>query len=122
MSPDTRVRSEASMAMSFRPDGDADVGLCERRRIVDPVAHHRNTMALGLKLLDLFRLTVRKNFGKDAIDAGLARDRFRGPSLSPVTIATSSPSCRSSATASAAPCSIVSAIASTPAARPSAAT
>ena len=33
-----------------RADGDAQVGLSQRRRIVDAVAHHRHDLALGLQL------------------------------------------------------------------------
>ena len=55
-----------------------DVGLGERRRVVDPVADHGHEPALGLQPLDLGRLLLRKHFGQHALDAGLAGDGLRG--------------------------------------------
>src|SRR2546426_628186 len=39
-------------------DREADIGLCERRRVVDAVADHCDTAPLLLKLLHLLRLVL----------------------------------------------------------------
>ena len=60
-------------------DGDADVGLSERRRVVDPVADHRHQLALVLQVADLERLVLGQNLGEHALDPDLAGDRLSGP-------------------------------------------
>ena len=44
-------------------DGDADVGLRERRGVVDAVADHRHPLALRLQRRDLGRLLARQHVG-----------------------------------------------------------
>ena len=55
-------------------DGESDIGLRQRRCIVDAVADHADGLAFELQLLHLVRLVVGQHFGKHAIDADLARD------------------------------------------------
>ena len=48
---------------------DPDVGLRQRRRVVDPVARHRDDAALGLEPLDDSRLLLGQHLGLDLVDA-----------------------------------------------------
>ena len=58
--------------------GDADVGLGERRCIVDPIARHRHDAAFGPELLDDAVFVLRQDIGLDLFDAKLAGDRLSG--------------------------------------------
>ena len=58
-------------------DRHADVGLRERRRVVDAVAHHGDDLPFCLQPPNLGDLAVGKHAGDHAVDAGLARDRLR---------------------------------------------
>jgi hypothetical protein len=52
-SPLTRVTCRAvHRHVGAGAHGDADIGLGQRRRVVDAVAGHRDDAALGLQLLD----------------------------------------------------------------------
>ena len=55
--------------------GDADLGLRERRRIVDAVAGHRDKAALVLKRLHRRHFLIRHHLGDHVVDPELARDR-----------------------------------------------
>ena len=57
-------------------DRDADVGLRERRRVVDAVADHRDDLPGGLPALDLRDFALGQHARDDRVDAGLPRDRF----------------------------------------------
>ena len=48
---------------------DADVGLRQRRRVVDPVARHRHDAAFGLEPLDDVDLLLGQDLGLDLVDA-----------------------------------------------------
>ena len=105
-------------------DRDADVGLRERRGVVDPVADHRHQPSLLLQAPDLAGLV-----GRAAPRRGRARSRSRAAiasavaALSPVIIADLDPgrAC-SAAIAAADPGLTVSATATSPAELPSTAT
>ena len=58
------------------PDREADVGLGQRRGVVDAVADHRHALALELELLDLVGLVLGQHLGEHAVDADL---RVRSP-------------------------------------------
>ena len=74
-SPETRVRSEASMATSVPvPDGEPEVGLGEGWGVVDAVAHHGHHLARLLEAPDLGRLAVGQHVGQHAVDAHLGGD------------------------------------------------
>ena len=64
-----------------RAHRDADVGLRERRRVVDAVAGHRDDAALALQALDGRGLLVGQHVGDDLVDAELARDGARRRSM-----------------------------------------
>jgi hypothetical protein len=54
-------------------DGDADVGLGERRGVVDAVAHHRHPQALPSCSFGHLRvLVLREHLGEDLVDVELA--------------------------------------------------
>ena len=53
--------------------GDADLGLGERRRIIDAVTRHGDEAPLILELLDGGGLLIRQHLGHNIIDAELAR-------------------------------------------------
>ena len=59
--------SAASRATSVpeQPHGDADIGLFEGRRIVDPVAGDRHHLAAALQRLNDAQLLLRRGAGKD---------------------------------------------------------
>ena len=57
---------------------DADVGLRQRRRVVDAVAGHRDACALRLQALDDRRLLLGQHLGLDLVDADGARDGLGG--------------------------------------------
>ena len=57
---------------------DADVGLRQRRRVVDAVAGHGDHAALGLQALDDRRLLLGQHLGLDLVDAHGARDGLGG--------------------------------------------
>jgi hypothetical protein len=77
-------------------DGDADIGLLERRRVVDAVADHRDLLAvLALQLADLVDLAFGQHAGQHLVDADLRRHVPAVRSLSPVIMTTWMPrSCR----------------------------
>src|SRR5690606_8914619 len=58
-----------------RADRDADVGLRERRGVVDAVADHRDDAPAALELGHLRVLVLRAHAREDLVDAELARDR-----------------------------------------------
>ena len=79
-SPPTSVTSDGlDRDVGARPDRDADVGPGERRRVVDPVADHRDDPAVGLQLLDDRGLVAGQDLGADALrrDPDPGRDRLR---------------------------------------------
>ena len=49
--------------------GETDVGLGERRGVVDPVTDHGHDFAFALQQLDLVGLVVGQDLGEDSIDA-----------------------------------------------------
>ena len=57
---------------------DADVGLGERRGVVDAVAGHRHDAALGLEPLDHFALLLGQHLGPDVVDPELPRHGLGG--------------------------------------------
>jgi hypothetical protein len=59
------------------PHRDADLRLRERRRVVDPVARHRDEAALALEALHHVRLLVGEHLGDDVVEAEPARHRLR---------------------------------------------
>ena len=59
-------------------DREAEVGLRERRRVVDAVADHRDRVALRLQPLDLGHLPGRVDLGQHAVDPDLVRDLLGG--------------------------------------------
>ena len=56
--------------------GDADIGLRQRRRIVDAVAGHGDDTSLGLKALDLLRLLIGKHFRAHLVEPQPPRHGF----------------------------------------------
>ena len=79
-SPRISVMSPASIATSV-PDahGDSQVGLRQRGRVVDAVAHHGHALARRLAASSTSAtLLVGQHLGEHVLDAGLARDRFGG--------------------------------------------
>ena len=102
---------------------DPDVGLGQRRRVVDAVAGHRHLAPLRLQARDGGRLAVRQHLGDDLVDADRLPDRLvRVARASPVSMTTRRPSARRAARVSRAPGFTASAIASAPASPPSTAT
>ncbi len=61
-----------------RRHGDAEVGLRQRGRVVDAVAHHGHALARGLQFPDLRHFLLRQHFGQHVLDSRLARDRLGG--------------------------------------------
>jgi hypothetical protein len=57
---------------------DADIRGRQRRRVVDPVARHRDTPPLGLETHYKFRLVLRPEFAVHLIDAELTPDGLGG--------------------------------------------
>ena len=55
-------------------DGQADVGLGQRRRVVDAVTDEGHLHALVLQALDLFGLVLGQHLGQHPLDAELGRD------------------------------------------------
>jgi hypothetical protein len=53
-------------------DGDAEVRLRKRRRVVDAVSNHGHDLARALQPLDLRRLLARQHLGEDTFNAYLA--------------------------------------------------
>ena len=81
-SPRMSVMSPASIAMSLPvPIAMPDVGLRERRRVVDAVADHGDHAPLALQAADLVALPFREHARHDAFDPGGGRDRVRGARL-----------------------------------------
>ena len=60
-------------------DRDPEVGLRQRRRVVDAVADHRDDRPGRLQLGDASRLVARQDLGQDPVgaDADLGTDRLR---------------------------------------------
>jgi hypothetical protein len=56
---------------------EPDVGLCERRRVVRAVAHHRDELPLGLLLADVRELGLRRRLRDVVVDPCLLRDGRR---------------------------------------------
>jgi len=52
----------------------ADIGLGERGRIVDAVAHEGQPTVLGFQALDRIHLAVGEDLGHDLVDAKASRD------------------------------------------------
>ena len=52
-----------------RSDGDSEIRLHQRRRIVDAVAYHRHGEATPLQLLDFIRFLTGQHFGEELRDA-----------------------------------------------------
>jgi len=75
-----RTISPLSMATSVpTPDGDPDIGLRERRCIVDPVAHKCHHLALRLEIPDFPGLVLWQHSCVDILDPDLSRDGVRRP-------------------------------------------
>ena len=102
--------------------GDADIGRGQRRRVVDAVADHGDAAALAAQPLHHLALALRQHARLDLVDTELRGHRARGGELSPVSITMRRPSPRNAAAPAFADGLIGSAIAMTPAARPSIAT
>ena len=102
-SPLTRVRSLASIATSGAgADREAEVGLGERRSVVDAVADHRHDAPVALQALDDGRLLGRQHLGDHLVDPDRGRRRRAAVcSLSPVRSTGRRPRRFSSAIASA---------------------
>ncbi len=79
---------------------DADVGLHQRRRVVDPVADRDNLRAAGLQLADDVGLAVGQHPGVHVVDPSRLATSRAAEALSPVTITAVSPSSRIAASAS----------------------
>ena len=68
------VRNERRQGAAYarnvgaRADGDAEVGLRERRRVVDAVAHHRDDVSVFLEADDLGDLVLGKDLRDHVID------------------------------------------------------
>ena len=58
--------------------GDSDVRPCQRRRVVDAVARHRNPLAGGLELADHPVLVLGRDIGVDFVDPDHGTHRLRG--------------------------------------------
>ena len=67
-----RLRGEVGGAVA---DRDADAGGRERRRIVDPVAHHENVAVAAREVPEPPHLVLGKELRVDLVDAGQAADR-----------------------------------------------
>src|SRR3546814_15537672 len=67
-----------------RAHGDADIGLRQRRGIVDAIARHGDLAAFALKLPDDARLVLRKHVGADLVDAEPRGDGPRSSLIFPV--------------------------------------
>ena len=66
-----------------RSDREAEVGLRERRGVVDAVADHRHRLPLALELCDDVPLSVREDACDHAVDARLGADRRGGALVVP---------------------------------------
>ena len=55
-------------------DGEADIGLRQRRGVIDAVADHSHARAFRLHLLDRARFIRRQHFRHDALNADFAGD------------------------------------------------
>mmetsp|Transcript_3209 Transcript_3209/g.19885 ORF Transcript_3209/g.19885 Transcript_3209/m.19885 type:complete len:356 (-) Transcript_3209:2367-3434(-) len=64
-----------------RPDGNPQIRRCQRRRIVDAIAHHGNPVTAGLQASHLVRLAGGRNLRHHVHDAQMVRD---GPGCPPV--------------------------------------
>ncbi|MNP59654.1 hypothetical protein D3C76_1546640 [compost metagenome] len=51
--------------------GNADIGLRQRRRVVDTVADHGYAVTLRLQLFDRFGFALRQHAGNHPVDTGL---------------------------------------------------
>ncbi len=72
--------SEASIAMSVpRAERKPEVGLRERRSVVDAVADHRDDPARALEILDRLHLPGRIDAREHALDPDLGRDTLGRP-------------------------------------------
>ena len=58
--------------------GKPHVRLGERRRVVDPIAHHADLLARGLQRLYLFGLLGRQHVGQHGADAEIRGDALGG--------------------------------------------
>ena len=68
-----------------RADREPEVGLRERRRVVDAVADHRDDLTGVLQAPHLRHLVRRQHLGDDPLDADLVGDPPCGRSASPVS-------------------------------------
>jgi hypothetical protein len=98
-------RIKTTSAVSIRhvgagADRDAQVGLSERRSIVDAVADHRHLLSRLLEVGDSTRLVTGQHLRNDRRDAELATDALRRrPVVAALNITTSTPCSLSAATA-----------------------
>ena len=81
--------SAASIAVSVpaRAHGEADVGPCQRRRVVDAVAGHRGAAVALLQVFDGRQLVFGQQVAARIVDAGLrGRWSCAVAGLSPVSM------------------------------------
>jgi hypothetical protein len=70
--------SAVSIATSVpAPIAMPEIGLRERRCVVDAVADHRDDAAVALHFGDLVRFVAGEYLGNDSVDAELVRDAIR---------------------------------------------
>jgi hypothetical protein len=67
------VRSGLDRDVCAGPDRETEVGLGERRRVVDAIPYHRHDLARVLEAADLRYLLVGQDPGDDAVDADFGR-------------------------------------------------
>ena len=61
----TMVAASRATSVPDTPHGDADVGAAQRRRVVDPVAGHRDDVPLGAQRVGDAQLRLRRAAGED---------------------------------------------------------
>jgi len=71
--------------------GDAEIGLGERGRIIDAVAHKSHTGTLRLQLAHLRGFLMRGHLHERRFDAEFMRERYAATSLSPMITAVRRP-------------------------------
>ena len=76
--PHQRDRGSRHGHIRAGADGDADIGLGQRRGVVDAVADHRDLLALALQFLDFGGFAARQDLGQHQVDAHLAGDGLGG--------------------------------------------
>ncbi len=75
---DERQVARLDRDVGARADREAEVGLGERRGVVDAVADHRDDLAGALQRLHLGALVAGEDVGEHALDADLGGDRAGG--------------------------------------------